>query len=76
VTGGRVRFKQFQVDGYRKLGFPDDAIQARFVKFWEERGHTLDVRIVSRYFHKMLGVAAMAMQESTALGVQDCLPIG
>ena len=58
ATGGRVRFQQFQVDGYRKLGLSDDEILVRFGKFWGEKGHALDVRIVSRYFHKILQVAA------------------
>jgi hypothetical protein len=58
ATGGRVRFKQFQMDNLRKLQFSDEEVLVKFSEFWETEGKTLAVQDVSRHFFMALKAAA------------------
>jgi hypothetical protein len=64
ITGGRVKFQQFQVTNLRKLGFSDEEIIAEFADLWKETGHNLVERDVSPYFYKTLQTAKGRREKS------------
>ena len=58
VTGGRVRFQQWQIDNFRKFNLSDDEVAAIFSDWWNQVGLNLRVQDVSRCFYKKLESAA------------------
>jgi hypothetical protein len=54
ITGGIVRFKEFQIQAFRKLGLSDATIIAEFQRFWGQSAEKIKARMVSPSFYKWL----------------------
>ena len=56
VSGGKVKFKQFQIDLYRQFSLPDNEIVAVFKEWREGVGRWRQARNVPKHFLKHLRV--------------------
>lgn len=66
ITGGQVKFADFQVKGLRNLGVDGDRVVEEFTAFWERTGQKMKPKNVPHGFYMSMKAASPGVQKRAA----------
>jgi len=73
MSGGQVKFADFQVKSLRKMGMDANTIEQEFSSFWENTGHRMKPIKVPPTFYMHMKSASQAAQGSITKGIENAL---